>query len=109
MAAYPPKPVDLDGEDICSLFEAGQNPSTLGRSLRKVLFGDDGLTMHMMGSENSPGQKEAPTDYTLLFESKNESIVFFCLVICLINCLVDFLPVTWSVVLLYCGLSSCLL
>ena len=107
MAAYPPKPVDFNGEDICSLFQAGQNPSTLGRSLRKVLFGDDGLTMDMMGSKNSPGRKEAPADYNLLFESKNESIVFFCLVSYLIHCLVDFLPVAWRVVLLYFGLSSC--
>ena len=61
----------------------------------------------MMGSENLAGRKEAPADYTLLFESKNESIVFFCLVSCLVNCLVAFLPVTWSIVLLYCGLNSC--
>ena len=107
MAAYPLKPVEFNGEDICSLFQAGQNPSTLGRSVRKVLFGEDGLTMHMMVSESSQGRKEAPTDYTPLFESKNESIVFSCLVSCLVNCLVDFLLVTWSVVLLYCDLSSC--
>ena len=94
MAAYPPKPVEFNGEDICSLFQAGQNPSTLGRSMRKVLFGEDGLTIYMMGSETSPGRKEAPTDYTLLFESNNTSIVFSCLVSCLINCLLDFLLVT---------------
>ena len=94
MAAYPPKHVEFNEEDFCSLFQAGQNPSNLGRSLRKVLFGDDGLTMDMMGSENPPGRKEAPADYTLLFESKNDSILFFCLVSYLINCRVDFLHVT---------------
>ena len=62
--------------------------------------------MDMMGSEYSPGRKEAPADYTLLFESKKESIVFFCLVSYLIHCLVDFLPVAWRVVLLYFDLSS---
>ena len=86
--------MEFKGEDICSLFQAGLNTSTLGRRLKKALFGEDDLTMHMVESENSPGRKEVPADCTLLFESKNESFVFFCLVDCLIDCLVDFLPVT---------------
>ena len=58
MPAYPPKLVEFNGEDICSLFQAGQKPSPLWRSLRKVLFGKDGLSIHMMGSKNSPGGKD---------------------------------------------------
>ena len=35
MAVYPPKPVEFNGEDICSLSQAGQNPLNSGANLEK--------------------------------------------------------------------------
>ena len=68
MEAYPCKQVEFNREDLCKTIRAGPHPSTLGRCLRKSLFGEDGLTKDMIESDNSPCRGEAEAGLAKLFD-----------------------------------------
>ena len=70
LALYPTKSVEHKGVDLNKSIKAGPHPSTLGRNLRRTLFGEDGLTEYMIESENSPNRKEAKTELCMLFRGK---------------------------------------
>ena len=70
LALYPTKSVENNGVDLNKSIKAGAYPSTLGRNLRRTLFGEDGLTEDMIESENSPNRKEAKTELCMLFRGK---------------------------------------
>ena len=68
LQAYPIHQVQFEGEDLMKTHQASSYPSQLGRTLRKTLFGIDGLVDEMMNSEGSYTRSEASTEKTLLFE-----------------------------------------
>ena len=70
LATYPTKRVDFNGEDLMKRYKTGPHPSTLGRNLRKDLFGLDGLTTDMIDSENSPIRKEADKNLVRVFKGQ---------------------------------------
>ena len=68
LQAYPIHQVQFEGEDLMKTHQAGPYPTQLGRTLRRTLFGIDGLVDEMMNSEGSYTRSEASTEKTLLFE-----------------------------------------
>ena len=67
LTAYPIKPVMFNGVDLMTI-RADAHPSLLGRSLRKEIFGVDGLTDQMIDSANSPKRAKAPKEKTAKFK-----------------------------------------
>ena len=70
LAAYTAKRADFNGEDLMKRYKTGPHPSTLGRNLRKDLFGWDGLTTDMIESENSTIRKEADKNLVRFFKGQ---------------------------------------
>ena len=70
LALYPTKLVEHNGVDLNKSIKAGPHPSTLGRNLRRTLFGEDGLTKDMIENENSPNCKEAKSELCKIFRGK---------------------------------------
>ena len=68
LQAYPIHQVQFEGEDLKKTHQASSYPSQLGRTLRRTLFGIDGLVDEMMKSEGSYTRSEASKEKTLLFE-----------------------------------------
>ena len=68
MVAYPVHRVDFEGEDIMKAHKANAHPSQLGKFLRRVLFGEDGLVEEMIDSTRSAKRSEAPRDKVVLFQ-----------------------------------------
>ena len=66
--AYPVHRVDFEGEDLMKTHKANSHSSQLGRFLRRVLFGEDGLEEEMIDSTRSSKRFEAPRDKVVLFE-----------------------------------------
>ena len=70
LALYPNKLVEHNGFDLNNSIKDGPHPSTLGRNLRRTLFGEDGLTEDLIESGNSPNCKEAKTELCIIFRGK---------------------------------------
>ena len=70
LALYPTKLVEHNGVDLNESIKAGPHPSTLGRKLRRTLFGEDGQNEDMIESENSPNRKEAKTELCMIFRGE---------------------------------------
>ena len=68
LQAYPIHQVQFEGEDLMKTHQASSYPSQLGRTLRRTLFGIDGLVDEIMNSEGSYTRSEASKEKTLLFE-----------------------------------------
>ena len=73
LTAYLIKPVIFNGVDLMNI-HADAHPSLLGRSLRKEIFGGDGLTDQMIDSANSPKGAEAPKEKTAKFKGLKNSV-----------------------------------
>ena len=59
LQAYSIHQVQFEGEDLMKTHQASSYPSQLGRTLRRTLFGIDGLVDEMMNSEGSYTRSEA--------------------------------------------------
>ena len=68
LQAYPIHQVQFEGEDLMKTHQASSYPSQLGRTLRRTLFGIDGLVDEMMNSEGSLNRSEESREKTLLFD-----------------------------------------
>ena len=50
----------LNNENVMEKVKATSCPGSFGRQLRVVVFGEDGLTDTMIGSQNLPNPTETP-------------------------------------------------
>ena len=71
LALYPTKSVEHNRVHLNKSIKAGPHPSTLGRNLRRTLFGEDGLTEDMIESENSPIAKKRKQSSACFSEVKD--------------------------------------